>query len=178
MDKGGFMKKAVFILFALMFFVEISVAQNIDELRSKIDEMNNIIVKAMIESDIETMLEIYSDNVLSLPSYQPMLRGIDEVRLISQLQIESGWRTTYFNLVATDILPAGNFIIEIGNYEMIMSPPDSDEEWPDNGKYITVWEIQKDGSLKIRIETWNTDTNPWEGMYEEPGFEEDYPEEN
>ena len=49
---------------------------------------------------------------------------------------------------------------------MKMSGPDV-PEWPDNGKYVTVYEIQKDGSLKVKIETWNTDTNPWAQMNEE-----------
>jgi ketosteroid isomerase-like protein len=30
----------------------------------------------------------------------------------------------------------------------------------DHGKYLTIWEKQKDGSLKIKIETWNSDVDP------------------
>jgi ketosteroid isomerase-like protein len=30
----------------------------------------------------------------------------------------------------------------------------------DTGKYLTLWEKQADGSLKIKVETWNTDKNP------------------
>jgi hypothetical protein len=29
---------------------------------------------------------------------------------------------------------------------------------------MTIWEKQNDGSLKIKVETWNTDTNPWAEM--------------
>jgi hypothetical protein len=29
---------------------------------------------------------------------------------------------------------------------------------------MTIWEEQKDGSLKIKIETWNTDNDPWAQM--------------
>jgi hypothetical protein len=32
----------------------------------------------------------------------------------------------------------------------------------DHGKYVTVWEKQKGGALKIKVETWNSDINPWE----------------
>jgi hypothetical protein len=46
---------------------------------------------------------------------------------------------------------------------MKMSGPDV-PEWADYGKYITIWEEQKDGSMKIKVETWNTDTNPWAQM--------------
>jgi hypothetical protein len=34
----------------------------------------------------------------------------------------------------------------------------------DNGKYLTLFEIQQDGSLLIKVDTWNTDLNPWEAM--------------
>ena len=30
----------------------------------------------------------------------------------------------------------------------------------EEGKYLTVWEKQADGSLKVKLETWNSDTNP------------------
>jgi ketosteroid isomerase-like protein len=39
--------------------------------------------------------------------------------------------------------------------------PGNDKPMNDAGKYVTIWEKQKDGSLKIKIETWNTDSNPW-----------------
>jgi hypothetical protein len=29
---------------------------------------------------------------------------------------------------------------------------------------MTIWEMQDDGSMKIKVETWNTDVNPWEEM--------------
>jgi ketosteroid isomerase-like protein len=34
----------------------------------------------------------------------------------------------------------------------------------DNGKYMTVWEKQSDGSWKVKAETWNSDNNPWADM--------------
>ncbi|MDP2365317.1 MAG: hypothetical protein Q8M94_16305 [Ignavibacteria bacterium] len=61
------------------------------------------------------------------------------------------------------MIVAGNLAIEIGNYDMKMSGLGM-PEWADNGKYITIWEEQKDGSMKIKVETWNTDTNPWAQM--------------
>jgi ketosteroid isomerase-like protein len=34
----------------------------------------------------------------------------------------------------------------------------------DHGKYLTVWEKQKDGSLKVKVETWNSDVDPMSQM--------------
>ncbi len=174
--KGKSMKK-FFLLSVLFSLIATPVkSQNIEDIRLKIDERNKYYTKAILENDVEAMLGMYTDNILSLPSYQPMIRGMASVRAISEEQKETGWRTTHFVLNTTDIIPAGNYIIEVGNYDMIMSPPDSEEEWPDNGKYITVWEVQDDGSLKIRVETWNTDINPWVNMNEEPMLEEESPD--
>jgi hypothetical protein len=37
--------------------------------------------------------------------------------------------------------------------------PGMDKPMDDHGKYLTVWEKQKDGSLKVKIEIWNSDVD-------------------
>jgi ketosteroid isomerase-like protein len=88
-----------------------------------------------------------------------MVKGIEKIKELSEAQFNSDWKTTKLELIPTDVLVSGNLAIEVGNYDMTMSGPGV-PEWADKGKYLTVWEIQKDGSLKIKIETWNTDTDP------------------
>jgi ketosteroid isomerase-like protein len=53
-------------------------------------------------------------------------------------------------------------IIEVGAYKMNFTMTGMEGPMYDNGKYLTIWEKQKDGSLKIKYETWNTDMNPVE----------------
>ncbi len=138
-------------------------AQDVDMVKAKIEEMNKVYTKAMVDNDIDKMLTMYTDDIISMPSYQPTIKGIDRVRELSEMQAKSGWKTNEFVLSITDIIVQGNLAIEIGNYNMKMSGPDV-PEWADHGKYITIWEEQKDGSMKIKVETWNTDTNPWAQM--------------
>ncbi|NJK85592.1 MAG: hypothetical protein HC906_06145 [Bacteroidales bacterium] len=57
-----------------------------------------------------------------------------------------------------------NIITEIGTYEIKLTVPGMENEVQDNGKYLTIWEQQNDGSLKIKTEIWNTDTNPMDNM--------------
>jgi ketosteroid isomerase-like protein len=38
--------------------------------------------------------------------------------------------------------------------------PGMDKPMDDHGKYLTIWEKQKDGSLKVKVETWNSDVQP------------------
>jgi ketosteroid isomerase-like protein len=100
-----------------------------------------------------------------MPSYEPMLKGIEACKQSYKKMNESGMKMTAFKSTVTDIMQSGNFIVDIGSYEITMTMPQmGDMPWTDNGKYMTIWEMQDDGSLKIKVETWNTDVNPWQEM--------------
>jgi len=157
------MNRLFSILIALIIISSSIFAQDVDKVKAKIEEMNKVYTKAMIDNDVEKMLSMYTEDIISMPSYQPTIKGIAKVKELSEMQAKSGWKTTEFILFITDIIVQGNLAIEIGNYNMKMSGPDV-PEWADYGKYITIWEEQKDGSMKIKVETWNTDTNPWAQM--------------
>ena len=157
------MKKMFFFLIALILISSSIFAQDVDKVKAKIEEMNKVYTKAMIDNDIDKMLSMYTNDIISMPSYQPAVKGIAKVKELSEMQAKSGWKTTQFDLSITDIIVQGNLAIEIGNYNMKMTGPDV-PEWADYGKYITIWEEQKDGSMKIKVETWHTDTNPWAQM--------------
>lgn len=158
------MKKLVLLLFVTLF-VSTSFAQDVAEWRSKIEMMNKEFTEAMINNDVDKLMSFYAEDILSLPSYQPMVRGMESIKKLSEEQMNSGWKTTAFSLSITDVMEAGDFVIEVGNYDMKMTGPGV-PEWADNGKYLTVWEKQSDGSIKMRVETWNTDNNPWQEMQE------------
>jgi len=157
------MKKSIFTIFSLVLLVSSMYSQDLNDVKARIEKQNKVFTQAMLDNDMEKMLSMYTDDVISMPSYQPTVKGLAKVRELSEQQMNSGWKTTHFVLTTTDVILAGNLAIEIGNYDMKMSGPDV-PEWPDNGKYITIWEIQKDGTPKIKVETWNTDTNPWAQM--------------
>lgn len=48
--------------------------------------------------------------------------------------------------------------------EDAISMPNMDKPMEDHGKYLTIWEKQKDGSLKMKVETWNSDVDPMSMM--------------
>lgn len=155
--------KKLFLVLVTFVFISNSFAQDQDKLKAKIEEMNKQIVKCMLDNDMTAMLKMYADDIISMPSYQPTIKGIAKVKELSDAQANSGWKTTHFEIKPTDFVFSGNLIVEIGTYDMNMSGPGV-PEWPDNGKYMTIWEQQPDGSLKIKVETWNTNTNPWAQM--------------
>lgn len=157
------MNKLFSLLITLIIISSSIFAQDVEKAKTKIEEMNNAYTQAMIDNDVEKMMSMYTDDIISMPSYQPTVKSIAKVRELSEMQAKSGWKTTHFEMNMTDVMLAGNLAIEIGNYNMKMSGPGV-PVWSDYGKYITIWEEQTDGSMKIKVETWNTDTNPWEQM--------------
>lgn len=134
------------LLSATLFF-----SQSNEELYLKIEKLNKLYSDAMINNDTKTMMSLYTDDVVSLPSYQPMIRGIETLRALSEQVENSEWKITSFVMRTTDLIPTDNFVIEIGNYKMNMVGPGV-PDLSDEGKYIIIWQKQNDGNLKIRVE--------------------------
>ena len=159
------MKKLFSVLFTFLFIATFIDAQDNAELMKKIQAMNDESAKKMVSSDEAGMWGNYTEDVISMPSYEPMLKGLNACKESYKKMFESGMKMTAFKSTVTDILQSGNFVVDIGTYEITMTMPQmGDMPWSDHGKYMTVWEMQDDGSLKIKVETWNTDTNPWMEM--------------
>lgn len=115
----------------------------------------------MVKGEYNASLGMYVDDAYSLPSYAPMIKGIEAIKKSSMEMANSPIKIKSFELMITEIIPGGKLYIEIGKYKMTMDMAGMPEPFEDHGKYITVWEKQKSGSLKIKVETWNSDINPW-----------------
>ncbi len=156
-----------------MLFITSSVlySQDDSDLKAKFNAMNKDFAEMMIAGDHQGMIKWYADDIISMPSYQPMLRGIDAVKKSGEMQEKTGMKVTAFTLETTDVIEAGSYMVEIGTYKITMEIPGMDIPWLDNGKYMNVWEAQDDGSYKMKADTWNTDNNPWADMYKEDDHE-------
>jgi ketosteroid isomerase-like protein len=114
--------------------------------------------------------EVFTDTTdrtpLSLvfsPDGRYLAAGLTSGSILLYKMTEAGMKMTAFKSTVTDIMQSGNFIVDIGTYEITMTMPQmGGMPWTDKGKYMTIWEKQDDGTLKIKVETWNTDVNPWE----------------
>lgn len=167
------MKKLFVTLFALTLTATLVYAQDTAELKKKIQAMNDESAKKMVSGDAAGMWEIYADDVISMPSYEPMLKGLDACKESYKKMNEAGMKMTAFKSTVTDIMQSGNLVVDIGTYEITMMVPQmGDQPWSDHGKYMTIWEMQDDGSLKVKVETWNTDVNPWMEMQKMEGHDE------
>lgn len=152
------------MLFVVLFSAGIALSQTSAEYKTKIEKINKEMAKYMIEGNTEKNLSLYTTDAISLPSYEPIHDGLAAIRKASEEMSKSGWKCTSFVPTTLKVMPNGNLITEIGTYKITMTMPGMDKPMDDHGKYLTVWEKQKDGSLKVKIETWNSDVDPMSMM--------------
>lgn len=126
-------------------------------LKAKIDEVNAILDKASLENDYETMAKYYSDDVIVLPNGEPLIQGKEAFIENEKKSGEAGYKIKKIETTIIEMFTSGKFVHEIGKYEITLEVPGLPYDYTDKGKYLVIWEIQSDGSLKIKLETWNHD---------------------
>jgi ketosteroid isomerase-like protein len=147
------------LLFVVMFMAGTVFAQSTAEYKTKIEALNKEMAKNMVAGQGEKSLDMYTTDAITMPSNEPMHDGLDAIKKATADMSKSGWKCNSFEPTTVKIIPSGNLITEIGTYKISMSMPGMDKPMDDHGKYVTIWEKQKDGSLKVKVETWNSDVD-------------------
>jgi uncharacterized protein (TIGR02246 family) len=132
-----------------------------DEMLKKVEEWNKQFSAAMIAGDKAKMLSFYANDAYSLPSYSPMLIGKKAIENSMNMDENSDMKITSFKFNTKDLWISGDQMCEVGTYDLSMSVGNPAKTTNDHGKYLTIYQKQKDGSWKIRADMWNTDLNPF-----------------
>ena len=149
------------LLFIFVFTAGVVFSQTSEgDYKAQIEKLNKEMVQNLLEGNTEKSLSMYAEDAISMPSYEPMSEGLDEIKESHEKMQSSGMKFDSFVPTIVKVLPGENLITEIGTYKVSMSMPGMEQAMEDQGKYVTIWEKQSDGSLKIKIETWNSDVDP------------------
>ncbi len=130
------------------------------ELRKTIDELNQLLIKAAIHKDFESIKELYADDALLLAEFHPLLDGIDAIEHYYAEIFERHDVLTYTKETG-EIIHLGNRILEIGSFKKTFKNLESQ-----HGKYWNVWQPMVDGSLQLKSESFGyfheiKDPLPW-----------------
>ena len=159
--------KTLFSKFLLFLFIlssaQLFAQEDMSKMKQKIQEMNDVFSKAEVAGDDSVLLSFYADDAISLPSYSPMMKG-KEVIKESMMKSKGAYKMTEFKLTTLEVFGSGDLVYEIGKYNMAMTMQGMANSVKDEGKYLTIYEKQSDGTLKIKADMWNTDMNPWAEM--------------
>jgi uncharacterized protein (TIGR02246 family) len=154
------MKRIVLIvLFGLVLFSCAPPQQDITHVRKAIEEMTQKAAKDLVAGTLDTTLANYTDDAVSLPNFSPMLKGKKAIREYSENMMKLGLRFTKVTFTTIDVQVSGNMAFETGSYTMTLEMPPMGQ-MHDEGKFLTVYERAKDGSWKIKVETWNMNKEP------------------
>ena len=154
---------SVLSLFLILCSVQLSAQDNENGLKEKLQKMNDAAVKAQLAGDYDMLISNYTDDAISLPSYSQIMRGKDEIHK-AMIKDKDAFKINEFTITTLEAFESGDMVYEIGKYNMTMTMKGMDNPVTDEGKYLTVYQKQDDGSLKIKAEIWNTDMNPWAMM--------------
>jgi ketosteroid isomerase-like protein len=159
------MKKSLFkstiLVLAFAFTALTAIAQNTEELKARIEKINKEMQQAMISG--QSSYGHYAEDAVSLPNYGKMAQGIDAIKKSYADMMAGGAKITAFETQIISLSTCTNMIAEIGSYKMTMTMPGMPDPMQDAGKYLTIWEQQSDGSLKVKLEMWNADSYPTGG---------------
>ncbi len=146
-----------------------SAAHHEGELMKEVTEIGDKLAQAMVDNDTETMFSMYAPDAISLPNMGPRLDGIAAFREHHEMMTAAGMKVLSFQSGPTEVWEAGDQVIEIGTYDISLLAPGMPDPIEDTGKYLTIYVRDDDGSLKIKVETWNTDMSPMEMSGHGPG---------
>jgi uncharacterized protein (TIGR02246 family) len=151
--------KSACVLSFVAFTVTNVVCQSDNELKAKIEKLNKEMGDAMVQGNTEKSLSFYTQDAISLPSNEKMSEGKEAIRKSNEEMMKSGSKVTSFETTTLKVMSCGQTITEIGKYKISITMPGKTDPMNDYGKYLTIWEKQKDGSLKVKLEMWNSDIN-------------------
>lgn len=168
------LRSALILLVCTIVCSSLSAEAELDDIKKTIEKINATLVKASVEGDLDTIFTFYTNDVTYLPNYGPMIKGIAAVRNHEENMRAAGLKIHSMDFTIVGVWTCGNLTYEVGKYTVSLNVPNAPDPVSDSGKYFTVWEKQSDGSLKIKLEIWNTDMNPWE-MLSKPSSEDPKP---
>ena len=121
--------------------------------RDEISELITEFCKAVDNQDAQAVASFYADGIRFLPPDAPMIEGRSGVQGFVEQMFGAGMRS--LDLATLDVLEGGDLAVETGRFTMGF-----EGDAKVDGKYVAVWGRQSDGSLKLVVDTFNTDAPP------------------
>jgi len=122
--------------------------------RPEIEKLTAKFAEAVTNKDFAALGPFYEERARLLLPGAPMVEGRAVIQAAQQRMIEGGVEALRLDVV--DVIEAGDFAIEIGRITVTIRRPGA-ESVIDKGKSVVVWRRQKDGALKIVVDTFNSD---------------------
>ncbi|CAN5482121.1 hypothetical protein BH09PLA1_BH09PLA1_01950 [soil metagenome] len=145
---------AVFGAFAILCSASFAPASDMDEHGKALANLDDEWSAAAAARDVERVASFYADDAVVYPPNEPVAKGkAAATKVWAQMLSDPSFKLTW---KATHAEARGDLGFTAGTYELSMTGPDG-KPMTEKGKYLCVWEKQKDGSWKAVHDMWNSD---------------------
>ena len=148
------------VLVALSFWFLLGDEANTD-LKATIDAIGNKAEKCFLSGDIDGMMQYYCDDIISMPNFHRMIKGKTDLKRMTEAIFSSGMKFKTVESTTLEVRDSGDYVYEIGTYYHVVLMPNSTEPVKQDGKYVTIWKKLPNGEMKIAVEIYNSDENPF-----------------
>jgi ketosteroid isomerase-like protein len=152
------MRTIYFLIFFVMLFLlgacsdkKTGDATLPNTIKEQIQKLSHTLTEAERNDDLKTFLAYYDENAISMPEYQPTLQGKKEIEAFYK-EIFGRQNIKTFQRIAGEIINLDSTIIEIGTFKKEYTNSNTDTLLTQNGKYWNIWDVQPDGSFKLKGE--------------------------
>lgn len=162
--------KRVLILLTLALMLLLSQAfyaqDNLENVQKKLAEISQILNKATLEGDYETLINCHTDDAIVKPDFVPAIKGKRALREQYEKNKKAGAKIHSFSATTEDMWIRGDEVYERGTFGMAASSKESAKPVAVYGSYFQIWLRQADGAYKIKYLIWNLDFDPYKGNSE------------
>jgi ketosteroid isomerase-like protein len=132
--------------------------------RAEIEALTSTFAQAITEKNFAALGRFYEEHARYLPPNGPMVEGPAAIEAAERRMAERG--IVALDLEAVDVIEMGDCAVEIGRVTVTVQPPGligilltliGKRRFVKHGKSVVVWRRQDDGSLKIVVDTFNSD---------------------
>ena len=119
-----------------------------------IKEGGNQYVATLNTGDLERWLSLHTDDVIKMGPGAPSVIGQEQLREHMEPLFESSTFKMTINSEETEV--AGDWGFDRGTYTFLITPKEEGEPIFVDGKYLTIYKKQADGSWKISHDCYNS----------------------
>jgi ketosteroid isomerase-like protein len=147
-------------LVCLLSAIGISPAFAADDLatvKETIQKINKTFAEASIAGDWDTVFSYYLDDVVVMPHFYQTVKGKEAWMQLQKTAHSDGRKVESASFTTVDLWMCGDLVYEVGRYIMSTTLPRLSHPYSDQGKYLSIWQKQEEGSLRVKLLIWNTD---------------------
>lgn len=132
-----------------------SATRSTEEISAEISSLYKEYEASVSAGDLDRMLQIFDDDVVSMPPNEPPFQGKDALR---------AWQSDYFQnytmheqFLITEIRAARDWAVVSGTYFFNAVPKGEGERTSNQGSFIAVLDWTSENGWRIKREIWNGD---------------------